>query len=127
MHTACMNAATWCVRTCRRFYRRWTSALGLTDPQWNYWRKCFLILRSSDQRRMESTATRHDDNPGGDGEEQDIFQVNATRWHGQGSPYGRGFVDYHEDDDADRWAPGGAAVSRIITRRGLGASAQQAP
>ena len=23
----------------------------LSDAQWNYWRKCFLILRSSDQRR----------------------------------------------------------------------------
>jgi hypothetical protein len=35
---------------------------------------------------LESTATQHDDNPGGDGEKQDIFQTNATHWHGQPLP-----------------------------------------
>jgi hypothetical protein len=35
---------------------------------------------------LESTATQHDDNPGGDGEKQDVFQTDATRWHGQPLP-----------------------------------------
>jgi hypothetical protein len=48
---------------------------------------------------LESTATQHDDDPGGDGEKQDIFQTNATHWHGQPSPCGTmRFVDYDEDD-----------------------------
>jgi len=29
--------------------------------------------------RLESTATQHDDNPGGDGEKQDVFKTDATR------------------------------------------------
>jgi hypothetical protein len=53
--------------------------------------------------RLESTATQHDDNPGGDGEKQDIFQTNATHWHGQPSPCGpMRFVDYDEDDRKEK-------------------------